>query len=173
MTSILLILIWTFVSASTEALRQEPELPPIRNFMKINDDYCTGGQPSPQHLEKLKRDGVKVIINLRPKSEHRSDLEEARARELGLEYINIPVDYSNPKDEQADEFLKVTDDPDNRPAFIHCAAAIRVGAFWMIRRVVRDGWAIEKAEEEATRIGLQHAPHLVNFAHNYIERHRK
>lgn len=173
MTAMLLILIWTFMSASTEALRQETGPPPIRNFLKINDDYCTGGQPSPQHLEKLKKDGVKVIINLRPKSEHRADLEEARAGELGLKYINIPVVYNDPKDEQVDEFLKVTDDPDNRPAFIHCAAAIRVGAFWMIRRVVRDGWTIEKAEEEAARVGLQHAPHLVNFAHNYIERHRK
>ncbi len=35
--------------------------------------------------------------------------------------------------------------------FIHCTAAIRVGAFWMIRRVLRDGWKVEDAEEEATK----------------------
>lgn len=152
---------------------QEADLPPIRNFLKINNEYCTGGQPSPQHLEKLKKDGVRVIINLRAKTEHRSDLEEAKAKELGLKYISIPVVYNDPKDEQADEFLKATDDPSNRPAFIHCAAAIRVGAFWMIRRVLRDGWALEKAEEEAARIGLHHAPHLTEFARSYIARHGK
>jgi uncharacterized protein (TIGR01244 family) len=149
------------------------EVPPIRNFLRINDDYCTGGQPRPEHLEQLKAEGVKVIINLRPPSEHRAAEEEAKAKELGLRYFNIPVVFGDPKDEQATEFLKLTDDPANRPAFIHCAAAIRVGAFWMIRRVLRDGWKIEEAEKEAAKIGLRQNPHLVEFARNYIERHGK
>ena len=38
------------------------------------------------------------------------------------------------------QFLKITDDPANRPMFIHCTAAIRVGAFWAIRRA-RARWA--------------------------------
>ena len=58
------------------------------------------------------------------------------------------------------------------PVFIHCASANRVGAFWMIRRVLVDGWRLEKAEEEANRVGLR-SPHLRSFAHSYIERHRK
>jgi len=32
---------------------------------------------------------------------------------------------------------------------------------------------IEKAEEEAAKIGLHHAPHLVDFARGYIQRHGK
>jgi outer membrane protein assembly factor BamB len=102
----------------------------------------------------------------------RAEEEEAKAKELGLRYINIPVLASDPKDEQADEFLKVTDDPANRPAFIHCTAAVRVGAFWMIRRVLRDGWKIEDAEEEAKKIGLRDNPHLNEFARKYIEKHQ-
>jgi hypothetical protein len=30
-----------------------------------------------------------------------------------------------------------------------------VGAFWMIRRVLRDGWKLDAAEEEAKKIGLK------------------
>ncbi len=124
-------------------------MPPIRNFLRINDQFCTGGQPRMEHLDQLKAEGVKAIINLRTPGEHRAEEEEAKAKELGLRYFNIPVVFRDPKPEQVDEFLKLTDDPANRPAFIHCTAAIRVGAFWMIRRVMRDGWTIEKAEEEA------------------------
>lgn len=149
------------------------EVPPIRNFLKVNDEFCTGAQPRLEHLAQLKAEGVKAIINLRQPSEHRAAEEEAKAKELGLRYFNIPVVYGNPKDEDVEKFLKITDDPENRPAFIHCAAAIRVGAFWMIRRVLRDGWTIEKAEEEATKIGLVNAPHLTEFAKKYIETHRK
>jgi protein tyrosine phosphatase (PTP) superfamily phosphohydrolase (DUF442 family) len=154
-------------------LSAQQEVPPIRNFLRINKDFCTGGQPRPEHLQRLKDEGIKAIINLRPPGEHRAAEEEALAKELGLRYFNIPVVYTDPKDEQATEFLKLTDDPRNRPAFIHCTAAIRVGAFWMIRRVVRDGWTIEAAEEEAKKVGLKESPHLVEFARNYIERYRK
>ena len=147
--------------------------PPIRNFLRINKQFCTGAQPRVEHLAKLKADGVKTIINLRPPSEHRAAEEEAMAKELGLRYFNVPVVFADPKDEQVVEFLKITDDAENRPAFIHCAGAVRVGAFWMIRRVLRDGWSIEAAEEEAKKIGLRESPHLNEFARRYIERQRK
>lgn len=151
----------------------QSEQPSIFNFNRVSDQYCTGGQPKLEALEKLKAEGVKSIINLRQPSEHRAADEEAKAKELGLKYFNIPVVYASPKEEQATEFLKITDDPANRPVFIHCTAAIRVGAFWMIRRVLRDGWTVEAAEEEAKKIGLREAPHLTEFAKNYIAKYGK
>ena len=158
--------------ASSFAIAQQ-EAPPIRNFLRVNEQFCTGGQPRTEHLAKLKAEGITTIINLRPAGEHRAAEEEAAAKELGLRYFNIPVVFANPKEEQVDEFLKITDDVKNRPAFIHCAGAIRVGAFWMIRRVLRDGWTFEAAEEEAKKIGLRESPHLNEFARKYIESHRK
>lgn len=158
---------------ATVSVAAQQEAPPIRNFVRVNDQFCTGAQPRLEHLEKLKAEGVKVIINLRLRSEHRADEEEAKAKELGLRYFNIPVAFGEPKEEQATEFLKITDDPENRPAFIHCAGAVRVGAFWMIRRVLRDGWTVEAAEKEAENIGLRESPHLNEFARRYIEKHQK
>lgn len=158
---------------SAMPIAAQQEVPPIRNFVRVNKEFCTGGQPRLEHLKQLKDEGVKAIINLRPTTEHRAAEEEAKAKELGLRYFNIPVVFGDPKDEQATEFLKITDDPANRPAFIHCASAIRVGAFWMIRRVLRDGWTVEAAEEEAKKIGLTESPHLNEFARRYIERNRK
>jgi outer membrane protein assembly factor BamB/protein tyrosine phosphatase (PTP) superfamily phosphohydrolase (DUF442 family) len=155
----------------SSAMAQDPG--EIRNFLRVNKDFCTGGQPKLEHLEKLKADGVKSILNLRQPSEHRAADEEAKAKELGLRYFNIPVAYGNPNEEQVAEFLKVTDDPENRPIFIHCTAAIRVGAFWMIRRVLRDGWKIEDAQTEAEKVGLRESPHWLEFARKYIETHRK
>ncbi len=149
------------------------ELPPIRDFVRVNKDFCTGGQPRLEHLARLKAEGVRAIINLRLPSEHRAEEEERTARELGLRYFNIPVVFREPKEEQATEFLRLTDDEANRPAFVHCTGAIRVGAFWMVRRVLRDGWTVEDAEKEAEKIGLREAPHLNEFARAYIEKHRK
>lgn len=161
------------LSVSAVMAQAQDDLASIRNFLRVNKEFCTGGQPRLEHLQQLKADGVKAIINLRQPSEHRAAEEEAKAKELGLRYFNIPVVYAEPKDEQVDEFLKITDDPENRPAFIHCTGAIRVGAFWMIRRVLRDGWKIEDAQKEAEKVGLRESPHLVEFARKYIEKHQK
>jgi uncharacterized protein (TIGR01244 family) len=166
-----LLLLLSVVTASPVSAQET--VPPIRNFLRVDSNFCTGGQPRLEHLAQLKAEGVKAVINLRQPSEHRAAEEEAKAKELGLRYFNIPVVFGDPKEEQVAEFLKLTDDPANRPAFIHCTAAIRVGAFWMIRRVLRDGFTIDAAEEEAQKVGLRESPHLNAFARAYIEKHRK
>jgi uncharacterized protein (TIGR01244 family) len=157
------------VSISSAAAQEDS----IKNFLRVNKEFCTGGQPSLEQLEKLKADGVKAVINLRQPAEYAAAEEEAKAKALGLRYFNIPVSPTDPKDEQATEFLKLTDDRENRPAFIHCRSAARVAAFWMIRRVLRDDWKLEDAVKEAEKVGLGDHPALSEFARKYIERHRQ
>jgi uncharacterized protein (TIGR01244 family) len=161
------------LALSSQAPSQAQELPPIHNFLQVTPQFCTGGQPRLEHFGKLKSDGVKAVLNLRQPSEHRADEERATVEQAGLKYFNIPVVYRNPTDAQVDEFLKITDDPANRPMFIHCTAAIRVGAFWAIRRAVRDGLSVDAALEEGRKVGLVNAPHLEEFARRYIASHSK
>jgi uncharacterized protein (TIGR01244 family) len=169
MTSISLIsLLLALVSVQSPA---QTDLPPIRNFLQVNKEFCTGGQPRLEHFDKLKADGVKAVLNLRQPSEHRADEEQAAVAKAGLKYFNIPVQYTNPTDAQVDEFLKITDDPANRPMFIHCTAAIRVGAFWAIRRAVRDGLPVDQAIEDGRKVGLTNAPHLDEFVRKYVAAH--
>jgi uncharacterized protein (TIGR01244 family) len=152
---------------------QAQELPPIRNFLQVTPQFCTGGQPRIEHYAKLKADGVKAVLNLRQPTEHRAAEEQTTVEQLGMKYFNIPVVYATPTAAQVDEFLQVTDDPANRPMFIHCTAAIRVGAFWAIRRVLRDGMSVDAALEEAKTVGLTNAPHLEEFARTYIASHQR
>lgn len=150
------------------------ELTGIPRFLKLNDQVWTGGQPWLEHLAKLKDAGIKVVINLRAPAEHQAQREEAKVKELGMSYFNIPVDFQTPDELDADDFLKLTDEQlKHGPVFIHCAVATRVGAFWLIRRVVRDGWEYEKALEEANRIGLNNNARLTEFAKEYIDKKKK
>jgi uncharacterized protein (TIGR01244 family) len=155
----------TTVSPAAQAL------PPIRNFLQVTPEFCTGGQPRPEQFAALKASGVKAVLNLRPPTEHRAEEEQAAVQKAGLKYFNIPVVYTAPTDAEVDEFLRLTDDQANRPMFIHCAAAVRAGAFWMIRRVLRDGMTTDAALAEARKVGLVDAPHLETFAAKYIASH--
>lgn len=156
----------------------------IRNFLRVNEQICTGGQPTLEQLAELKAQGVRAVLNLRRPGEKQTHLtggetlpydaaaEAARAKELDLGYFNIPVDPEAPTDAQVEEFFKILDDPDNRPLFIHCGSANRVGAFWMIRRVLVDEWSLTDAEAEAKRIGLTNEKTRA-FARDYLARHHK
>ena len=143
-----------------------------RNFLRINSEICTSGQPSLEDLSRFKEEGIRAILNLRrPSEDPILAAEEKKARALGLRYFNIPVDSSNLQEEDADEFVRVVADEANRPILIHCGSANRVGGFWIIYRVLQDHWSFEEAEEEARRIGLRN-PGLADFARKYIEHRR-
>jgi protein tyrosine phosphatase (PTP) superfamily phosphohydrolase (DUF442 family) len=103
-----------------QATPSQDSVQSIRNYLHVNDQFCTGGQPRLEHLEMLKKEGVKAIINLRQPSEHRAAKKKRRRRISVCATSTFPLCSQISKDEQVDEFLRITDDVNNRPAFIHC-----------------------------------------------------
>ena len=149
---------------------QDSESPiSARNFLWVNQDFCTAGQPTHQDLIRLKQKGIQSVLNLRTTIEDPGVAKEGAAvQALGLKYFHLPVDSSRLTPKLGDEFLRIVSDESNRPLFIHCASANRVGAFWILHRVVNHGWSLAKAEEEARKIGLR-SPKLLEFARQYLE----
>ena len=152
--------------------QQALEFPSIPNFLRVNDQFFVGGQPPMEDLSRLKAKGIRAIVNLRQPTEYNAVEEEAKAKALGLRYFNVPVNPTDLQDSQVGQFLSITSDRHNLPVFIHCTGGVRVAMFWMIRRVLVDGWKIEDAETEAQNMGL-HNPILLAVAQSYIARHPK
>jgi uncharacterized protein (TIGR01244 family) len=164
-------MIFLLVAATLLQAPAPTEMPGIPKFLQVDSQFCTGAQPRLEAFAKLKADGIKAVLNLRQPSEHRAADEQAAVEAAGMKYFNIPVEYRNPTDADVEQFLKITDDQANRPMFIHCTAAIRVGAFWAIRRAVRDGLTTDAALEEGKKVGLTNAPHLEEFVRKYVASH--
>jgi uncharacterized protein (TIGR01244 family) len=144
----------------------------VPRIMCVDERVATGGQPTDAAFAKLAANGYRAVLNLRTASEG-VDLkhEQDAVQTAGMRYVSIPVVSSAPKPEQVDEFIRAVKDKDNHPMLIHCGTANRVGAFWMIYRVVDQGWPEDKALDEATSIGLTN-PALKAFAHEYIASHQ-
>ena len=100
----------------------------------------------------------------------RSRCRPRRGQDRGLKYIHLPFNAASPDPKVVSDFLGAVADKTNQPVFIHCGSANRVGAVWMIKRVLQDGWAVDRAQTEAEAIGLQN-PQLVAFATGYIKEH--
>jgi uncharacterized protein (TIGR01244 family) len=169
---ITLLVLGVSVSAAAQVAKQERA--GIVNFSKVDAVVACGGATETSALEGLAKDGFKSVINLRQATENNANIEQnaARAKELGLKYIHIPFNTQQMDPKVIDQFLAAIADKSNQPAFVHCGSASRVGSVWLAKRVIQDGWTIEKATEEAKAIGLRGEP-LEKFALDYIAAHRK
>ena len=146
----------------------------IVNFSKVDAVVACGGATETSALEGLAKDGFKSVINLRQASEQNANIDQnaARAKELGLNYIHIPFNTQQMDPKVIDNFLAAIANKNNQPAFVHCGSASRVGSVWLAKRVIQDGWPIDKATEEAKAIGLR-SEALEKFALDYIATHKK
>jgi uncharacterized protein (TIGR01244 family) len=163
------------VAIAVPALAQtKQERPGIVNFTQVDAVVACGGATETKALDGLKKDGFKTIINLRQPAEQGANVPEnsAYAKEIGLNYINIPFNAQAPDTKAVDQFLGQIANKSNQPVYVHCGSASRVGSMWLVKRVLQDGWTIEKATEEAKLIGLR-SPALEQFAVEYINSHKK
>ena len=146
----------------------------IVNFSKVDAVVACGGATETSALDGLAKDGFKSVINLRQATEQNANIDQnaARTKELGMKYIHIPFNPAQPDTKVVDTFLAAVADKSNQPAYIHCGSASRVGSLWLVKRVMQDGWTVERATEEAKAIGLRGEP-LEKFALNYIAAHKK
>lgn len=149
-------------------------LPGAVNVTRVDAAVLCGGATSIDAYPELKKRGFVSVVNLRRQQEAGADIPGTRAAAAaaGIKYIHIPIDPAAITSADADAFMKAVADPANQPVYIHCASANRVGAMWLIKRVVLDGWDVRRATDEAVAIGLTHAD-LKKFAIDYATAHRR
>lgn len=150
------------------------EIAGVRNYSRVDATVGCGGATDPSAMSALRKEGFVSVINLRLADEQGADVEGSRAaaKAAGLKYIHLPFNGASPDPNIVESFLAAVADKSNQPVYIHCGTANRVGAVWMIKRVLQDGWPVEKARAEAETIGLT-SPPLVAFATDYIAKHRR
>jgi protein tyrosine phosphatase (PTP) superfamily phosphohydrolase (DUF442 family) len=127
----------------------------IENFGKVNENYYRGSQPAKDQYTQLKAMGVKTVIDLR--RDFQPD-EPERVRSAGMQYFNIPLKSSKAATpEQTDYFLKLVEDSNNWPVYVHCKGGRhRTGALTAIYRIKHDGWTADQAYKEMTEFDFNH-----------------
>ncbi len=129
----------------------------VANAAEPLPNLLTGGQPSAVHLKALKTAGVTVILDIRDPMEPRPFDEVQTAKNLGLEYINIPVSAGTLDDPTLERILAVVRAKAGQPILFHCASGNRVGGALLPHFILDHGMAEDDAIEAAMRIGLRGA----------------
>jgi len=130
-------------------LQPRSDLPGLPNFAKVSDVLYRGAQPTAEGFRALKSMGVKTVVSLRILHSDRELLAGT-----GLHYLRISAKAWHPEDEDVARVLKIIDQPENQPVFVHCHhGADRTGAMVAAYRIVKQGWTREDAAAELPNFG--------------------
>jgi tyrosine-protein phosphatase SIW14 len=170
------LLVFVGLLAAPAAAQQvvKENIPGIVNFAGVETTVACGGPVKPEGVAELKKRGFKAIVNLQLANEPTADVagETAAAVAAGLNYVHVPFLLASPDPTAVDRFLKAVGDPANQPAYIHCGGGNRAAGLWMIKRVLIDRWAIDRATKEAEALGMTN-PAMKTFALDYIQSHSR
>jgi uncharacterized protein (TIGR01244 family) len=146
----------------------------ITNLRRLETTVACSGAIKATAVPEIKKFGFASIINLREASEEGANLEaeEAAAKAADIRYYSIPFNSTTPTTAAADKFLEAITSKGSDPAFIHCARGGRAATMWFIKRMVVDRWDMDRAEKEATALGMT-SPTLKQFAIDYAQAHKR
>jgi protein tyrosine phosphatase (PTP) superfamily phosphohydrolase (DUF442 family) len=120
----------------------------IYNYIKVNDQIITGGQPTEDQLRTAASEGFTTVINLATIDPGRALEDEAGlVRSLGMAYYHIPVEWGNPKGSDFAAFESVMEQISSGKTLIHCAANFRVTAFYSLYAQKHLGWSEAQADK--------------------------
>ena len=140
----------------------------ILNAYEPTEGVVFGGQLTEEQLAALAAASFKSIIDLRGEDEDRGYDEAAAVKNLGLEYLPLPVTEATLREEATfDRFIELFATAE-KPLLVHCASGNRVGALYYAFLVARDGMTREDALAVAKANGLRSMA-LVEPVNRYLD----
>ena len=119
----------------------------IYNYRQVDDSIITGGQPLEDQLQAAAQEGFTSVINLAPTTSRNALPDEAGlVQSLGMTYFYIPVDWSDPTEQDFEAFEIAMQQRPAGKTLIHCAANFRVTAFYALYALKNLGWSDEQGE---------------------------
>ena len=120
----------------------------IFNYIKVNEEIVTSGQPTADQLRSLAAEGFTTVINLATiNPPHSLENEAGLVQALGMDYYHIPVEWDNPQESDYVAFERIMTTLPPSKTLIHCAANFRVTAFYALYAQAHLSWSATQADE--------------------------
>ncbi len=140
----------------------------IANACQATPTLITGGQPTAEQLQAFKAAGGAVVLDIRDPMEPRPFNETAKMKELGLEYVVVPVVAGQTSDSIMERILETVRRNKEKQMLFHCGSGNRVGGALIPYFMLDLGMEEEDAIAQAMRIGLR-SPEMMQWGLTYVE----
>lgn len=136
---------WAAVGAS--------ELNGLNNYLAYSPVLASSGQPTEAQLRTIRSAGYERIVYLAYTDHDRSLPNEDRlVSELGMTYLQIPVDWENPQRDTFYLFAGALAQQPGRKTLVHCQVNYRASAYSFLYRVVYGGVDLAEAKRDMNAV---------------------
>jgi protein tyrosine phosphatase (PTP) superfamily phosphohydrolase (DUF442 family) len=123
------------------------------NVVPISATLVTSGQPSADALAHLGEQGFGAVIYLAPTTVEDAVAGEAEiVRRQGIEWVNIPINFGKPTDEDVQAFFATMDKFKDKKVLVHCQVNMRASSMTFLYRTVVRHEKPEQAYESVNKV---------------------
>jgi protein tyrosine phosphatase (PTP) superfamily phosphohydrolase (DUF442 family) len=158
---------------STCKLASAADIVDITNYRQYSTQFSSSGQPTASQLDALADEGFKRVIYLAfSDNDTAIDKEDRVVKELGMDYVHIPVDFEKPTIEDFEDFSAVMNRDENVRTLLHCQVNFRASTFSFLYRVIYEEIPMAQAKEDLDAI-WQPNPVWFGFIVDVLKQHGK
>ncbi len=146
----LLLTLSPFANAVEEV---DPALAAITNFRQYSPNFASAGQPTLEQLTTIKENGFERVVYIAFTNNPNALADEDQVvKGLGMEYMQIPVDFNKPLPDDfyafADSMRRNTD----KKTLLHCQVNARATAFSFLYRVIYENVPVAEAKADMNSV---------------------
>lgn len=149
--SVLLLFVISFPAFAVEEPAQA--LAGITNFRQYSDSFASAGQPTREQFQAIRDAGFERVVYIAfTNNQNALPDEDQVVKGLGMEYMQVPVDFSNPLPSDfyafADSMRRDTD----KKTLLHCQVNARATAFSFLYRVIYEDVPMAEAKADMNTV---------------------
>ena len=112
-------------------LNEKESMKNILNYIQINEQISTAGQPTKEQFKIVSKEGFDVVINLAMHNKGALKKEDKVVSKNGMLYFHLPITWKNPELDRLELFIKLLEmlEKENKKVFIHCIMNYRASVF--------------------------------------------
>jgi len=149
MKTMTMILALSIISSSALA----EKLSDISNFLEYSASFASSGQPTEQQLKLLESKGFERIIYIAFSNSGKAFAnEDVVIKELGMEYVHIPVIWEKPSAADFYAFADVMQRYPDKKSLLHCQVNYRASAFSFLYRVLYQAVPVDVAKADMNTV---------------------
>jgi protein tyrosine phosphatase (PTP) superfamily phosphohydrolase (DUF442 family) len=116
------------------------ELSDIKNYLEYSDTFSSAGQPTEEQLNLASEKGFDLVVYIAfSDSRGAIDHEDGIVKKLGMDFVQIPVDWEKPTVADFQAFAGVMQINPDAKTLLHCQANYRASAFAYLYRILYQG----------------------------------
>jgi protein tyrosine phosphatase (PTP) superfamily phosphohydrolase (DUF442 family) len=129
------------------------ELSDIRNYKQYSESFSSAGQPTREQLELVKAAGFERVAYIAFSNSRGAIVDEdAIVRELGMDYVQVPVIWDAPTTSDFYAFAGAMQREPDKRTLLHCQANFRASAFAFLYRVLYQDVPVAQAKADMNTI---------------------